>query len=668
MVFLKFVFISLTLLGTFLPASSLFAQDMWQLDLSTDKNTARLNLRLAYLKLAHVLPRLPSSDFVSFEEFMRILSHQEKKVREQGSTFEPTLGELKQIPEFKIEVEEKPTRSFAFLTPGEVLKELIQELSQWKDELTSRDLPLLEVRERMALAYCKALSEKTVQEFLRRPENSALHEQLLKPIATLLKVDRDWALRAKVLDPVLNLHPDAIYGLFEGTIFESDPLTMDVSDANHDIQAKLLKHFYRKFKNNTTHPRYNEFVNQIKTILRQLSEEDARREIRQLAQEFIIEINPNESTPLDTDGVLAAAPAKPTTKRIKKSTRMIEKPRDLLAKVQHLQREVLESKLEVSLEQEINMVLDPGSTSRGVILPLAEEIIFSPKADLYIQLLAVDILFFYPEDMLPVLERILTSDTISEDLKLKVLLTLSQELPNELLAPVTQVIGTQYSDTIRRIAVKTLGSIKDSALVPKIRVTLLEVAVTDSSPTVRAEAIEALSGLVGADSLEEIGLIVAKDDSEIVRWKGVEIFEKFSKHEIALELMRRIAKTDQLTQIRVRSAEALGQSALSPDLISDQVDARFGVVSTEEMLNYDLARQLSDRFMTEMADHPWKADIIVGSLQTSYTDIFKTSPETARGWMAKNSDVLRQLARSDRSPINLRLIMRRALREVSRRY
>ncbi|MBI2646277.1 MAG: hypothetical protein HYW85_04505, partial [Deltaproteobacteria bacterium] len=253
----------------FLISTTLFAQDFtlvdwnnWQVDYEDPKQ-----LRLAYLKIISDFPKFPAKEFLTYEEFLEKKS-QLKFDRQLPQTF----GQLKA----HILEEQAPVATETFsLSQEEVPQALVEDLKQWKDSLNSRTFPTEKIRLEVAIAYCKVLGEKTVKEFLSGSERYDLRNELLEPIATLLKTDPAWGFRRDILAPIMR------YQIFSGTTFTLELLEMVTSDPNHMVQLELLRLLQES----------NIFsYTLLRPTLIQLIEEDENSQVKAAAQAFLKEL------------------------------------------------------------------------------------------------------------------------------------------------------------------------------------------------------------------------------------------------------------------------------------------------------------------------------------------------------------------------------------------
>src|SRR3989338_7887158 len=189
----------------FFVSATLFAQDFtlvdwnnWQLDYEDPKQ-----LRLAYLKIISDFPKFQAKEFLTYEDFL-----ERKSQLKFDKQLPKTFGQLKAT----ILRKNRPgaTGTF-FLSQAEVPQALVGELKHWKDSLNSRTFPVEKIRLEVAIAYCKVLGEQTVKQFLSGSGHYDLRNELLEPVATLLKTDPSWGFRRDVLAPIMR------YQIFSGT-------------------------------------------------------------------------------------------------------------------------------------------------------------------------------------------------------------------------------------------------------------------------------------------------------------------------------------------------------------------------------------------------------------------------------------------------------------------
>ncbi len=449
MVFLKIkLFFSNLIFLLLLTASVSWAQDWnsWQPDYNDPKQW-----KLAYLKIIAEFPRSPSKDFLTYTDFVEKIS-QFKFAEKLPQTF----GQLKAL----FLEGETPTLAKTFrLTQEETAQALVEELSQWKESLSSKKFPSEKTRLEIAMVYCKVLGEQAVKQFLSptapgspvTPVNRYdLRNELLLPIATLLKTDPSWGIRHDLLIPIF------MYHIFDGSPFVLDLLEMVVSDPDHRVQLKLLDLLEQAPFSYTL----------LRPTLLQLIEEDENPRVRAAAQSFLENLAKGQQKSAfrgATDGDLeqlassaaiteeeAAEP--PTTRRkIKGSTRRFQKPKDILTKI-------------ITLQKAVDKDAPPFESNDPRLVPFLETLIFSEKDHVYLRISAVELLFHFPDQMMGILDKILRDKTTDKDLKRTVLNGIVQDLPPELIDAVTLTLNSDKDYTVRMLSARALLSAKRPSL------------------------------------------------------------------------------------------------------------------------------------------------------------------------------------------------------------
>src|SRR3989338_1172589 len=359
--------------------------DNWQLDPS---NT--LHARLAYFIVSS-----NAQTFIDPSAFFELFFH-------ELPTGCETLGDLKKHL-LQVAYEKDPQKIYK-ITPLETVMALITQLERSQDQLFPHKRPIAEHRSQVAITYAKTLAERSIFSFLQRPENSDFRHRLLTPLATLLKTDPSWFVRFDVLDPVL------AFLLFEGSTFQNDILDLLISDPDYQVQLKLLSYFE---KNKIS-------LDLLIATLRQIIEEDENKMVRGRAQAVLakIEKRPRATTAsLDAPPSAAFAaleepsqetssidnnPEPKTTTRIRKSTRRLQKPSTIFQKMIDLQKALDRS----ALSQTFGILpkaapQDPQSQLE--FCRFLQGIIYSETTDLYIRVSALELLYYFPDQMIPTL-------------------------------------------------------------------------------------------------------------------------------------------------------------------------------------------------------------------------------------------------------------------------